>query len=93
MSTTRFAQNLARLRKHMGHSQQTMANILGTKTSTYASWEYGTAQPNIQMLELIQDRFRAPMDLMLGEDLHTLRGDQYAAFRLTGVRNISQTVK
>jgi transcriptional regulator with XRE-family HTH domain len=93
MSTTRFARNLARLRTHMRYSQETMAHKLGVPRSTYSAWECGISEPNITILTKIQEELRAPMDLMLGEDLHSLRGDQYAAFRLTGVRNISQTVK
>ena len=55
MSTTRFAQNLARLRKHIGYSQQDMADRLQVARSTYAGWERGISEPPIHILQAIQE--------------------------------------
>lgn len=94
MSTTakRFGANLQRLRKELRHTQQDMADILQVSRASYSGWERGINEPSLDLLSTIQTHFRAPMDLMIGDKLAAARGDQWAAFRLSGVRSITQIV-
>ena len=50
MEITRFRNRLKEIRKEMLLSQSELAKNLKIPTSTYANWEQGRTEPNIQEL-------------------------------------------
>ena len=61
-----FCENLEKLRKENGFTQQHMANLLGIKQPSYARYEDGTTEPNLQRLVIIADTFDVSVDYLLG---------------------------
>lgn len=58
---------LTYLREKRGWTKTYVANKLGIKTvSTYANWEYGTRQPDNEMLVKIADLYDVSLDFLLG---------------------------
>lgn len=52
-----IAQNLKTIRDKKGYSQAEMADFIGVPKSTYASYEYGKAEPDIDKILTICDKF------------------------------------
>ena len=61
-----FYETLEKLRKESGYTQQQMANFLGIKQPSYARYEDGTTEPNLERLCIIADTFDVSVDYLLG---------------------------
>lgn len=56
-------------RDKKGWSQVLVANKLGLKrSSTYANWEYGTRQPDIEMLNKLASLYEVTVDSLTGNN-------------------------
>ena len=60
---------LAEIRKKNKISQEQAANALNITLRTYQNYEYGTREPNIDMLLKIADYFNVTTDYLLGRDV------------------------
>ena len=59
---------LKKLRAENKLSMSQIANSLGIPKGTYATYEYGTREPNIGMINKIADFYGVSVDSLLGRD-------------------------
>lgn len=63
-----FTQVLRRLREYKGLTQEELAKQLNITRTRLASYEQGTRQPDLELLEIIADYFNVNMDFLLGRE-------------------------
>ena len=63
-----LAHNLAFYRTNAGLTQQSAADLLGTKKTTLSSWERGVSQPSADMLVSIAKAYKVPLSILCGSD-------------------------
>lgn len=61
-----FHKRLEELRKENHLTQKRMAEILKIKQPSYARYEDGTTEPNLERLVIIADTFGVTIDYLLG---------------------------
>ena len=61
--------NLVNHRKNKKITQQEMADILGIKRTTYASYEQDLSSPDIETLKKISQFFRVSIDELVGNEI------------------------
>ena len=61
--------NLVNHRKNKKITQQEMADILGIKRTTYASYEQDLSSPDIETLKKISQFFRVSIDELVDNDI------------------------
>ena len=62
-----FGENLRRLRKARGITQQVLADALDTTQGCIAGWESGRRTPELGAVKRVADYFRVPVTSMLAE--------------------------
>ncbi len=50
-----------------GYTQTHLANMLNIKQQSYARYEYGTGEPNLQTLVMLSEIFNVSVDYLLGK--------------------------
>lgn len=60
--------NLSKLRKENKKTQQEMANVLNIRQTSYASYESGANEPNIEKLIKLADYFNVSIDYLVGRN-------------------------
>jgi len=63
-----FSDNIKRLRRERGITQETLANILCISAQSVSKWERGDTLPDIVMLPIISNYFGVTIDVLLGND-------------------------
>ena len=63
-----FSDNIKRLRRERGITQETLANILCISAQSISKWERGDSLPDIVMLPAIANYFGVTIDALLGND-------------------------
>jgi len=63
----KLPERLKELRAEKELSQAKLANILGMPQQTYATWETGKAQPDIDMLQRLADFHGTSVDYLIGK--------------------------
>lgn len=61
-----FVSRLRQLRAERGWSQADCAAKLGIQRSSWANWEVGRAEPNMETLQLLASMFNVTLDYLLG---------------------------
>lgn len=61
----KIQENLRKLRKSKGISQQVLSDKIGLKRSTYSGYENGVAEPNIGMLIKFANFFDVTVDELI----------------------------
>ena len=61
-----FAENLRKLRRERGFTQEVLAEKLGVSFQTVSRWENGVVYPDIELLPVIADFFEVRVDELLG---------------------------
>lgn len=61
--------NIKKLRKQKGYSQETLAEQLHIVRQTVSKWEKGTSVPDAVMLNLIAELFEVSVSQLLGDDI------------------------
>ncbi|EAE3064624.1 TPA: helix-turn-helix domain-containing protein [Listeria monocytogenes] len=63
-----LSERLTSLREEKGWTKTLVANKLGLKNlGTYANWEYGTREPDAEMIKLISDLYDVTTDYLMGK--------------------------
>ena len=63
-----IAENLARLRKERGMTQEALGDLIGVSAQTISKWENATTGPDISLLPAIADVFGVTIDALYGRD-------------------------
>lgn len=63
-----IAENIARLRKARGMTQEALAEVIGVSAQTISKWETGTNAPDVSLLPLIADVFGVCIDALYGRE-------------------------
>lgn len=63
---TNFAENLYRLRRENGLTQEQLANMLGVSFQSVSKWENKQGYPDIELLPRIASYFHITLDALLG---------------------------
>ena len=63
-----FGENIKKLRKEKGLTQETLADFLGVSFQTISKWERGETYPDITTLPVIASFFNITIDDLLGVD-------------------------
>ena len=61
-----FAENLRKLRRERGYTQEALAERIGVSFQTVSRWETGVVYPDIELLPEIADFFEVRVDELLG---------------------------
>ena len=61
-----ISENIARLRREAGMTQEKLASALGISTQAVSKWENGTTMPDVTLLPLIADQFGVSVDELYG---------------------------
>jgi transcriptional regulator with XRE-family HTH domain len=61
-----FSERLKEKRKEVGITQETISRLLGIAQSTYANYETGNREPDLEMLEKIATTLKTTTDYLLG---------------------------
>ena len=61
-----FAENLRKLRRDRGFTQEALAEKMGVSFQTVSRWETGVVYPDIELLPVIADFFEVRVDELLG---------------------------
>lgn len=85
----KFNDNIRRLRKEKGLSQEYFAEKLGVTRQTISKWENGAAMPDLKKLTEIADFFSVSMDTLLGMESDNQNDNHTPASENTGINNHS----
>lgn len=66
MSTLHIGENIARLRREAGLTQETLAGRLGVTKAAVSKWELGLSLPDIALLPRIASQFSISVDELIG---------------------------
>ncbi len=66
MSTLKINENIARLRREKGVTQEELAVALGVSNQAVSKWEAGKCCPDIEMLPELARYFRVSIDELMG---------------------------
>lgn len=66
MSSLRISENIVRLRKQKGITQDELASFLGVTKASVSKWENGQSMPDIMLLPEIATYFDVTVDTLLG---------------------------
>lgn len=70
---------LKMLREKSGKSMSKTADAIGIPKGTYASYEYGKREPNIEMISKISNHFGVTTDYLLGREIKTIPENDLAS--------------
>lgn len=79
MSTLRINENIARLRKEKGVTQEELAVALGVSNQAVSKWEAGKCCPDIEILPELARYFRVSIDELIGYKPFTQAGSSSTA--------------
>lgn len=74
---TNFAENLYRLRRENGLTQEQLANMLGVSFQSVSKWENKQGYPDIELLPRIASYFHITLDALLGYRSEKITTTQY----------------
>ena len=84
-----LGENLQRLRKEKGLSQEDVAQKLFVSRQSVSKWENGNAEPGVKDLAALADMFGVTLDELVGRECpESLAASQKAERRLTRARQI-----
>ena len=74
-----FSQQLCRLRREHGLSQERLGEAVGVSRQTISKWELGETTPELEKLHLLCDYFQISMDELTGRSPGALSEGPLAA--------------
>ena len=87
-NTVHWCETLKLLREKSGESMSKTAEFLGIPKGTYASYEYGKREPNIEMISKIARHFGVTTDYLLGREPAPERDDLSTVVKNSGVEEL-----
>lgn len=63
-----LSENIARLRKERGMTQEALAEVIGVSAQTISKWENATTYPDVALLPVIADVFGVTIDALYGRE-------------------------
>ena len=63
-----LSENIARLRKERGMTQETLAEMIGVSAQTISKWENAATYPDVALLPVIADVFGVTIDALYGRE-------------------------
>lgn len=66
MNVSGIGENILKLRRRKGVTQEALAEFVGVTKTSVSKWETGTTLPDIQMLPLLASYFEVSVDELLG---------------------------
>lgn len=87
-NTVHWCETLKLLREKSGESMSKTAEFLGIPKGTYASYEYGKREPNIEMISKIARHFGVTTDYLLGREPAPEREDLSTVVKNSGVEEL-----
>ncbi len=89
-----IAQNIARLRRERGMTQEALAEVIGVSPQTISKWENSATWPDVALLPVIADAFGVTIDVLYGreESRRILPADTAVEQVLEAVREIIVSV-
>lgn len=87
-NTVHWCETLKLLREKSGESMSKTAEFLGIPKGTYASYEYGKREPNIEMISKISHHFGVTTDYLLGREPAPEREDLSTVVKNSGVEEL-----
>ena len=63
-----IAENIARLRKARGMTQEALAEVIGVSAQTISKWENAATYPDVALLPVIADVFGVSIDALYGRE-------------------------
>lgn len=66
----KISENIRRLRKEKGMTQEELAEVLGVTVGAASKWELGTSVPELPMIIGLANFFEISVDLLLDYELH-----------------------
>lgn len=63
-----FGDNIKRLRKNKGLTQQQIADEIGINRGSYSNWEKGKREPSFENLVKLGDLFDVSLDWLFGRE-------------------------
>ena len=67
-------ENIKKLRKNKGMTQEELAEFLGVTVGAVSKWENGNNTPDIVMLTILADFFDVSVDVLLGYEISSKIG-------------------
>lgn len=59
-------ENIAKLRKERGLTQEQLANLLNVSVAAVSKWETGSNRPNLELLPDLAEVFQVSIDALIG---------------------------
>ena len=90
----KFGENLQKLRKERGISQEQLAEQLGVTRQSVSKWESGASYPEMDKIVAICNIFHCDMDVLINKDI-TEERDKKDASKVVkvGFKNIADYIK
>ncbi len=63
-----IAENIAKLRRERGMTQEALAEVIGVSAQTISKWENSTTWPDVALLPVIADVFGVTIDALYGRE-------------------------
>ena len=86
-----FAENLKKIRKDKGYTQETLAEKLNVVRQTVSKWEKGLSLPDVDMLSKIVNVLETDVNILLDGQITTM--DQSEIFKQLAKINEQLTIK
>lgn len=71
-----IGENLKKLRKEKGVTQEQLSEILGVSCQSVSRWELGTCYPDLELLPIISNYFGVSIDNLLSNDDAAIEADR-----------------
>lgn len=83
-----ISQNIAKMRRERGMTQETLAEVIGVSPQTISKWETATTLPDVTMLPLLADVFGVTTDDLYGraQQARCLSPNEAVEYAVDGTR-------
>ncbi len=71
-----IGENIKKLRKEKGVTQEQLAEILGVSCQSVSRWELGSCYPDLELLPIISNYFEVSVDVLLSNDDKSIEADR-----------------
>ena len=83
-----FAENLKKIRKEKGFSQEELAEIMNVSRQAVSKWEQGGGYPEVEKLLLLSSKLNISLDSLMSEEIAQNNNSENQ--KVTGTSNVLQ---